>query len=114
MSKAALQKWAGHATPQGTSRYASGEVLGFKPAAGHFREHAVSYSGVGDREAPTSSLVLSSLGVGTYLGRPDEATDEAVSNAGARVPQPYACGHNLHVSPCYQTPLVKHSGQGCG
>ena len=80
MSKAALQKWAGHATHEGTSKYASGQLLGFQPAQGHFREHTDACSGVGG--TPAASLVLSSLGVGTYLGRPDDATDEAVSNAG--------------------------------
>jgi hypothetical protein len=31
--------------------------------------------------APNASLTLSSLGVGTYLGPSDDATDEAVTNA---------------------------------
>jgi aryl-alcohol dehydrogenase-like predicted oxidoreductase len=57
---------AGFATPQGTLRYAA-RFRG-KSAAGHFRE------------AP-SGLVLSSIGIGTYLGEPDEATDEAYSGA---------------------------------
>ena len=57
---------AGSATPQGTLRYAA-RFRG-KSAAGHFRE------------AP-SGLVLSSIGIGTYLGEPDEATDEAYSGA---------------------------------
>jgi aryl-alcohol dehydrogenase-like predicted oxidoreductase len=57
---------AGSATPQGTLRYAA-RFRG-KSAAGHFRE-------------ATNGLVLSSIGIGTYLGEPDEATDEAYSGA---------------------------------
>ena len=56
----------GSATPQGTLRYAA-RFRG-KSAAGHFREIP-------------SGLVLSSIGIGTYLGEPDEATDEAYSGA---------------------------------
>jgi aryl-alcohol dehydrogenase-like predicted oxidoreductase len=56
----------GSATPQGTLRYAA-RFRG-KSAAGHFRE------------VPTG-LVLSSIGIGTYLGEPDEATDKAYSSA---------------------------------
>jgi len=57
---------AGCATPQGTLRYAA-RFRG-KSAAGHFREIP-------------SGLVLSSIGIGTYLGEADEATDEAYSGA---------------------------------
>jgi aryl-alcohol dehydrogenase-like predicted oxidoreductase len=57
---------AGAATPQGTLRYAA-RFRG-KSAAGHFREIP-------------SGLVLSSIGIGTYLGEPDEATDEAYAGA---------------------------------
>jgi aryl-alcohol dehydrogenase-like predicted oxidoreductase len=57
---------AGSATPQGTLRYAA-RFRG-KSAAGHFREIP-------------SGLVLSSIGIGTYLGEADEATDEAYSGA---------------------------------
>src|ERR1700722_6688123 len=57
---------AGFATPQGTLRYAS-RFQG-RSAAGHFREIP-------------SGLVLSSVGIGTYLGEADEATDEAYSGA---------------------------------
>jgi len=56
----------GFATPQGTLRYAS-RFQG-RSAAGHFREIP-------------SGLVLSSIGIGTYLGEADEATDEAYSGA---------------------------------
>jgi len=57
---------AGSATPQGTLQYAA-RFQG-RSAAGHFRE------------AP-GGLVLSSIGIGTYLGEADEATDEAYSGA---------------------------------
>jgi aryl-alcohol dehydrogenase-like predicted oxidoreductase len=57
---------AGSATPQGTLRYAA-RFRG-KSAAGHFREIP-------------RGLVLSSIGIGTYLGEADEATDEAYSGA---------------------------------
>jgi aryl-alcohol dehydrogenase-like predicted oxidoreductase len=50
----------GSATPQGTLRYAA-RFQG-RSAAGHFRE------------AP-GGLVFSSIGIGTYLGEPDDATD---------------------------------------
>jgi aryl-alcohol dehydrogenase-like predicted oxidoreductase len=56
----------GSATPQGTLRYAA-RFRG-RSAAGHFREIP-------------SGLVLSSIGIGTYLGEADEATDEAYSGA---------------------------------
>jgi aryl-alcohol dehydrogenase-like predicted oxidoreductase len=51
---------AGHATPEGTSRYAS--RLASRVPAEHFRELA------GGTRAST-------LGIGTYLGREDDATD---------------------------------------
>jgi aryl-alcohol dehydrogenase-like predicted oxidoreductase len=52
----------GSATAQGTLRYAA-RFQG-RSAAGHFRE-------------VPGGLVLSSIGIGTYLGEPDEATDDA-------------------------------------
>ena len=48
------------ATKEGTTRYS--QKFAGKAAAGHFRE--------------TQRLVLSSLGMGTYLGQPDANTDE--------------------------------------
>jgi aryl-alcohol dehydrogenase-like predicted oxidoreductase len=57
-------KIAGRATPQGTLHYASR----FRAAAGHFREI-------------TSGLVLSSVGIGTYLGDADDETDQAYTAA---------------------------------
>jgi aryl-alcohol dehydrogenase-like predicted oxidoreductase len=56
----------GCATAQGTLRYAS-RFQG-RSAAGHFRE-------------VPSGLVFSSIGIGTYLGEADEATDNAYSGA---------------------------------
>lgn len=55
----------GHATPEGTRRYA--ERHAGRTAAGHFRE--------------AQRLVLSSIGIGTYLGRPDEQADRAYTSA---------------------------------
>jgi aryl-alcohol dehydrogenase-like predicted oxidoreductase len=51
----------GAATPQGTLRFAA-RFQG-RSAAGHFRE-------------VPGGLVFSSIGMGTYLGEPDDATDE--------------------------------------
>jgi aryl-alcohol dehydrogenase-like predicted oxidoreductase len=48
-----------HATPEGSKRYA-GRFRGLA-AAGHFRD--------------TQTLAFSSLGIGTYLGQPDDKTD---------------------------------------
>lgn len=58
----------GFATAEGTRRYA--ERLRSRAAAGHFRE----VKGAG-------GLVLSSIGIGTYLGEPDEATDRSYAGA---------------------------------
>jgi aryl-alcohol dehydrogenase-like predicted oxidoreductase len=56
----------GCATAQGTLRYAA-RFQG-RAAAGHFRD-------------VQAGLVLSSIGVGTYLGEPDEATDKGYAAA---------------------------------
>src|SRR5438034_10865511 len=53
------------ATLDGTKRYA--ESLRGRAAGGHFRE--------------VHGMVLSSLGIGTYLGQPDERTDAAYTAA---------------------------------
>src|SRR5260370_36029254 len=53
------------ATKEGTTRYA--QRFAGRAAAGHFRE------------APR--LVLSSLGIGTYLGPPDAKTDDGYTAA---------------------------------
>ncbi|MGA3295752.1 MAG: aldo/keto reductase [Candidatus Acidiferrales bacterium] len=60
------ERLAGRATPQGTLRYAA-RFQG-RTAAGHFRE-------------VHGGLVLSSIGIGTYLGEPDEATDKGYASA---------------------------------
>jgi aryl-alcohol dehydrogenase-like predicted oxidoreductase len=56
----------GRATPQGTLRYAA-RFQG-RAASGHFRQAA------GER-------LVSSIGIGTYLGEPDEATDTSYTEA---------------------------------
>ena len=56
----------GRATPQGTLRYAA-RFQG-RAAAGHFREGA-------------GGLFFSSIGIGTYLGEPDAATDAGYQTA---------------------------------
>jgi len=53
------------ATLEGTRRYA--ESFRERAADGHFRE--------------THGLIMSSLGIGTYLGQPDERTDAAYTEA---------------------------------
>src|SRR5580693_6451990 len=57
---------SGSATAQGTLHYAA-RFKGHS-AAGHFRE-------------TPAGLVLSSIGIGTYLGEADQATDEAYVDA---------------------------------
>ncbi len=59
----------GHATAEGTARYAA-RFEGRLPA-GHFRRLG-------------KDLVISSLGIGTYLGRDDDATDALYTRAVAR------------------------------
>jgi aryl-alcohol dehydrogenase-like predicted oxidoreductase len=65
-SAASEERKAGFATPEGTLRYAA-RFKGLS-AAGHFREIP-------------GGLVLSSIGIGTYLGEPDNATDAAYAAA---------------------------------
>ncbi len=60
------QRMPGRATAQSTLRYAA-RFQG-RAAAGHFRD-------------VQGGLVLSSVGIGTYLGEPDRATDEGYTNA---------------------------------
>lgn len=54
-----------HATPEGTARYR--ERFAARAAENHFR--------------PQQGLTLSSIGIGTYLGNADEATDQNYANA---------------------------------
>jgi aryl-alcohol dehydrogenase-like predicted oxidoreductase len=65
-SETAGPRLRGRATPQGTLRYAA-RFQG-RAAAGHFRE-------------VPGGLVLSSIGIGTYLGEPDAATDKSYTDA---------------------------------
>src|SRR5271163_3821915 len=65
-AKADDQRAPGCATPEGTLRYAA-RFQG-RAAAGHFREIP-------------GGLVLSSIGIGTYLGEADDATDGAYADA---------------------------------
>lgn len=58
----------GAATPGGTTTFAERSVTSGKAVAGHFR-------------STRSGLHLSSIGLGTYLGRPDAPTDSAVEQA---------------------------------
>src|SRR5438874_10968092 len=53
------------ATKEGTRRYA--QRFAARAASGHFRE--------------AQRMLLSSLGLGTYLGQPDKMTDEAYTAA---------------------------------
>ena len=65
-SPTATQPLRGQATPQGTLHYAA-RFQG-RAAAGHFRQAA-------------GELLLSSIGIGTYLGEPDAATDARYTEA---------------------------------
>ena len=57
-----------HATPEGTARYA--DRFATRAAKKHFRQQ--------------QGLTLSSIGIGTYLGNPDETTDLAYASAVTR------------------------------
>lgn len=57
-----------HATPEGTARYR--DRFAGRAAPDHFRQR--------------HGLLLSSIGIGTYLGNPDEATDANYANAVVR------------------------------
>lgn len=61
----------GYATVEGTTRYA--QRFAGRAARGHFRGR--------------DGLQLSSIGIGTYLGNPDEATDALYKNAVVRAVQ---------------------------
>src|SRR5437868_3436600 len=62
-----------HATAEATRRYAA--RFAASAAAGHYREPIGC--GTPDEAAP----LLSSLGIGTYLGEPDSPTDAAYTEA---------------------------------
>ena len=59
------------ATPEGTARYS--ERFADRAARDHFRQQ--------------QQLILSSIGIGTYLGNPDTATDVSYTNAVVRAVQ---------------------------
>src|SRR5436305_5101624 len=61
----------GHATAEGTERYSN--RFPKLRAAGHFRRP--------EQVTGASHLWLSSIGLGTYLGEPDDATDQAYVEA---------------------------------
>jgi aryl-alcohol dehydrogenase-like predicted oxidoreductase len=63
--------FSGHATAAGTARFRSRFPL--LTEAGHFRQP--------ERVLHVSHLWLSSIGIGTYLGEPDAATDERYAEA---------------------------------
>jgi len=65
-AKSDEKRQPGCATAQGTLRYAA-RFQG-RAAPGHFRD-------------VQAGLVLSSIGIGTYLGEPDEATDKGYASA---------------------------------
>jgi aryl-alcohol dehydrogenase-like predicted oxidoreductase len=64
---------AGSATPEGTRRYAA--RFSGRAAEGHFRP--LPALGAGEQRG----LLLSSIGIGTYLGNPDAQTDQAYTDA---------------------------------
>jgi len=64
MSASSLLK-AGFATPEGTRKFVA--RFGERAAPGHFRER--------------HGLIISSIGIGTYLGEPDAATDASYTKA---------------------------------
>src|SRR5688500_15464921 len=68
------KRTAGRATPEGTARYRA--RVGSRAAEGHFRE--LRGNGAGE------ALQLSSIGLGTYLGGDDDATDRRYEEAIAR------------------------------
>jgi hypothetical protein len=65
----AMERWAGHATPTGTARFAAGG-LGFKVAPGHFRSHAIKYTGGGRPSVAEGDAVGVAWlpGMSTYWG----------------------------------------------
>eukprot|EP00887_Chlorella_sp_A99_P002680 scaffold6.g2680.t1 len=79
-----MDVWRGYATPTGTARYALAG-LGFHPAHSHFKQISQRRNGgQGAGEVLTLSRrarVRVALGVGSYLGDADDATDIAVTNA---------------------------------
>lgn len=72
----------GRATPQATKDYAARFTS--RAAPGHFRETArtrVSAAGSGSLAEAAGGLTVSSIGIGTYLGEVDAATDRRYTEA---------------------------------
>ena len=78
------------ATAEGTRRYAA--RFAGRAAAGHFREQF------------STGIILSSIGIGTYLGEPDAATDAAYTAAGIPTANVAGAFRLADVTP---TPLAK-------
>ncbi|MFZ0648002.1 MAG: hypothetical protein WAM27_07260 [Nitrososphaeraceae archaeon] len=57
----------GHATPEGTKNYVKNAVKNRGKPADHFRVF--------------DNLYLSSIGMGTYLGKPNKEDDQSMENA---------------------------------
>jgi aryl-alcohol dehydrogenase-like predicted oxidoreductase len=68
-----------HATPEGTQRYAQ-RFVG-RTHETHFRRIADASAPRAERSQESGQLSVSTLGIGTYLGNPDEATDRAYTEA---------------------------------
>eukprot|EP00879_Flechtneria_rotunda_P016525 GHRR01017294.1.p1 GENE.GHRR01017294.1~~GHRR01017294.1.p1 ORF type:complete len:503 (+),score=147.23 GHRR01017294.1:667-2175(+) len=66
----------GHASPSGTGAYY--KSLQGSVAVNHFNTVGWGLEDITDSDSPVSLLQLSSLGLGTYLGAVDDATDEQV------------------------------------
>ncbi|HUK31234.1 MAG TPA: aldo/keto reductase [Candidatus Acidoferrum sp.] len=68
-----------HATAEGTQRYA--KRFAGRTNETHFRMIADPAAQKSDRLQPQQQFAVSTLGIGTYLGNPDEATDRAYTEA---------------------------------
>ena len=68
-----------YATPEGTQRYA--QRFAGRTHETHFRMIADPAAGRTERLQRSGQLAVSTLGIGTYLGNPDEATDRAYTEA---------------------------------
>jgi aryl-alcohol dehydrogenase-like predicted oxidoreductase len=68
-----------HATSEGTQRYA--QRFAGRTHETHFRMIADAAAHKSERQQHSQQLAVSTLGIGTYLGNPDEATDRAYTEA---------------------------------
>ncbi len=74
--------WAGACNVDDTAAFAASHEGHVAP--GHFRrsEHLLrAHAATTEQERDACAVMLSSLGIGTYLGRADYATDAAVTSA---------------------------------